>query len=231
MNKKTRAILTFPLALYLQAITYLPGEIGFFLRARFWRKRLKILGDKSRIDIGVYFQNPECISIGTNCWIDRGVVILAGIDYSNREKIIIKNKHYTYEKGTVFIGDNVHIGIGCSISGISAGVYISNDCGLSAKCSVYAFSHHYKSKQFPKNKTFSFGPMIEHDRQCLIEGPIFIGKNTGIALNATILPGVSILENSFVAINSVVMAKKYTPNSLISGNPAKAVGDRFDADE
>lgn len=231
MSKKLRIILTFPLVLYLQLITYLPGEIGVFLRARYWRKRLKYLGEKTRIDVGVYFQNPKYISLGSNCWIDRGVIILAGIDHSNREKIFIKNKHYTYEKGVVHVGDNVHIGVGCIISGISAGVYISNDCGLSAKCALYAFSHHYKSRKSPKDKTFSFGPMVDHNRQCLIEGPIFIGENTGIAMNTTILPGVSILRNSFVAICSVVSPRRYTENSLIAGNPAKIVRNRFDADE
>jgi len=209
----------------------MPGKVGFFLRVRYWRNKLKHLGESTSIDVGVYFQNPEYISIGDNCWIDRGVVILAGIDKSNREKIIINNKHYTFEKGVVHIGDSVHIGVGCIISGISAGVYISNDCGLSAKCSLYAFSHHYKSRKSPKDTSFSFGPMVDHNRQCLIEGPIFIGENTGIALNTTILPGVFILENSFVAINSVVMKKKYAPNSLISGNPARVTGTRFDTYE
>ena len=231
MNRKTRAILTFPLALYLQAITYLPGEIGFFLRTRFWRKRLKFLGNKSRIDIGVYFQNPEYISIGANCWIDREVVILAGLDNSNREKIITHNKDYTFERGVVYIGNNVHIGLGGIISGISAGVYISNDCCFSAKCCVFAFSHHYKSKESPEDKSFSFGSMVEHNRQCLIEGPIFIGENVGVALNAIILPGVSISANSFVAINSVVKTGSYAENSLLSGNPAKVVGNRFNINE
>lgn len=220
-----------PLNLYLQTITYLPGELGFTMRSRYWQKKLKSLGKGARIDVGVFFQNPEYISIGKNCWIDRGVVILAGIDGSDREKISITNENYKHGKGDVYIGDNVHIGIGCVISGISAGVHISNDCGLSAKCGLYAFSHHYKSRKHPGDLSFSFGPMVEHHRQCLMEGPIFIGKNTGIALNVTILPGVSVLENSFIAINSVVMKKKYAPNSRISGNPAKVIGTRFEVNE
>lgn len=231
MNKRAREILRFPLNLYLQVITYLPGEFGFILRSRYWRKRLKSLGKTTRIDVGVYFQNPEYISIGDNSWIDRGVVILAGVDNSNREKIKLDNTDYTQENGVVKIGDKVHIAVGCIISGISAGVYISNECNIAARCCVYAFSHHYKSRKFPKNKSFVFGPMVGHDRQCLIEGPIFIGENTGIALNSTILPGVSILSSSFVAINSVVKSGRYAENSLISGNPAIVVGTRFDANE
>jgi len=212
-------------------ITYLPGEVGFSLRSRYWRKKLKFLGEGARVDIGVYFQNPEYISIGNNCWVDRGVVILAGVDNSNREKIIISNRHYTHDKGMVHVGDNVHIGVGCIISGISSGVYISNNCCLSAKCSIYALSHHYKSKKFPQNKSFGFGSMVEPNRQCLIEGPIYIGENTGVALNVIILPGVSVLGNSFVAINSVVKPGRYAENSLIKGDPAKIVGSRFDVNE
>jgi len=230
MKKKIKAIFGVPWVLYLQLITYMPGAIGFFLRYRYWKKRLKFLGENTKIDVGVYFQNPEFISIGTNCWIDRGVMILAGIDHSSREKIVLKNKYYTYEKGVVYIGDNVHVGAGCIISGISAGVYVSNDCTMSANCSVYAFSHHYKSVKAPK-KIIGFGSMVEHNRQCLIEGAVFIGENTGLALGVTVLPGVEIMKNSFVAINSVVHRKKFKENSLISGNPAKVVGNRFDTDE
>ena len=229
MNRKIKEFLRFPLNLYLQVITYLPGEIGFILRARYWRKRLKSLGKKTRIDVGVYFQNPKYISIGHNSWIDRGVVILAGIDNSNREKISLDNFDFTQERGVVYIGDKVHIAVGCIISGISAGVYISNECSIAAKSCVYAFSHHYRSGKYPEDKSFVFSPMVENDRQCLIEGPIFLGENTGLALNSTILPGVSILGGSFVAINSVVKAGRYGGNSLISGNPAVVVGTRFDA--
>ncbi len=227
MKKVFKALVTFPFLLYLQFITYFPGETGFALRRQYWRKRLKHLGKSSRIDVGVYFQNPEYISIGERSWIDRGVVILAGMDSCAREKILLENECYKYPKGEVFIGNNVHIAVGCLISGISSGVYISNDCNVATKSCLYAFSHHYRSKKFPEDKSFVFGPMVSPDRQCLMEGPIFIGENTGIALNVTVLPGVSILGNSFVAINSVVKPGKYDENSFLVGNPAKLVGTRF----
>ena len=210
-------------------ISHYPGGFGILLRYWYMKRSLKFLGKNVIIDTGVYFQNPEFISIGDNCWIDKNAILLAGRDRSNREKIILKNKDYPGEPGEVFIGKNVHVGPACIISGISAGVYISDSCGLSAQCKVYSFTHHYRSKKEPANRDFHFSPMVTHDRQCLIEGPIYLGVSTGAALNSIILPGVLIGENSFVAINSVVHKGTFGSNSMISGNPAKRIGDRFKA--
>lgn len=229
MKRKIKILVSFFVNLWVGCITYLPGDIGFILRYRFWKKKLKHLGKDVKIDIGVCFQNPDFISIDDNCWIDKNVTILAGMDKSKREKVYIDNKEFLGEPGVVFIGKNIHVGVGCIISGISAGVYISDDCGFSAGCKIYAFSHHYKSKMDPTNTNINFGTMVPHNRQCLIEGPVFIGCNTGFALNSIILPGVSISSNSFIAINSVVSkgGRQYEENSLIAGNPAKIVGRRF----
>jgi len=224
-------ILNLPIDVWLMLITYLPGPVGNKLRYLLWRKRLKYLGKNVRIDTGVYFQNPKFISIDDNCWIDRNVMILAGLDNSKREKIVLKNREFKVEPGVVFIGKNIHIGPACIISGISAGIYISDNCGLSANCKVYAFSSHYRSIKNPADTNICFGPMVPHICQCLIEGPIFLGTNTGIALNVVILPGVAIPENCFVAINSVVGYGRYNPNSIISGNPAKKTGERFKISE
>ena len=213
--------------LYQMVIMYLPGEIGFTLRYRYWKKRLRYLGENVRIDSGVYFQNPGYIHIEDNCWIDRNAMLLGGIDDSSREKIVLKNREYKGEPGVVYIGKNIHVGPGCIISGISAGVYISDDCGFSANCKIYAFSHHYRSRKKPGDMTIHFGPMVSHDRQCLIEGPIYLGRNTGVALNAVILPGASILDNCFVTINSVVGHGRIDSNSIIAGNPAKKIDGRF----
>jgi acetyltransferase-like isoleucine patch superfamily enzyme len=205
----------------------MPGEIGFWLRYGFWKRKLRYLGNKVKIDTGVCFKNPDYIVIEDKCWIDKNVIILAGLDNSEREKIQIPNKYFRGEPGVVCIGKNIHIGPGCIISGISAGIYISNNCGFSANCKVFAFSHHYRSKKNPENSNIHFGPLVSHDMQCVMEGPVYVGFNTGFALNSVVLPGVSIPENCFISINSVVYPGRYTNNSVLSGNPAKKIADRF----
>jgi acetyltransferase-like isoleucine patch superfamily enzyme len=226
MIKILKFIVTLFSDLQLLVITYLPGGTGQALRQRYWRNRLRHLGQNVLIDTGVYFQNPRFIHIEDNCWIDKGVMILAGVDESNREKLVIDNPNFTGEPGVVYIGRDVHIGIGCVISGISSGVFISDECCLSPDCKIYAFTHHYRSKTNP-SKRAHFGSMGPSDRQCLILGPVNIGRNTGVAMNSIILAGVSIPNDCFVGIGSVVKPGLYTPNSLLSGNPATKIADRF----
>ncbi len=227
MMKLFKFLARIPCDITWMLISHYPGRLGIALRYWYMKRSLKFLGKNVIIDTGVYFQNPEFISIGDNCWIDKNAMLLAGRDRSNREKIILNNKSYPGEPEEVFIGKNVHVGTACIISGISAGVYISDDGCLSAHCKVYSFSHHYRSKKQPANMMFHFGSRVSYNRQCLIEGPVYLGVNTGVALNSIILPGVSIGENSFVSINSVVHKGTFGSNSMISGNPAKRTGDRF----
>lgn len=212
---------------FILLIIYWPGELGFILRGKYYRKKLKSIGKDVKIDVGVHFQNPQFISIGNNCWIDRGVVIIAGIDSSSREKILRSStEKFKGKPGEVIISDNVHVGIGCIISGISSGVYIGNNCCFSAGCKVYAFSHHYKSKQNPTDTSICFGSMVPHDKQCLIQGPVMLEDNVGVALHSILLPGTTLRKNSFVLIGSVVSGE-YEENSLMGGNPAKVVKERF----
>jgi acetyltransferase-like isoleucine patch superfamily enzyme len=225
MLNKIKILLEFPADIWQLFVSYLPGAIGFKLRYRFWRKRLKFLGKNVKIDIGVYFQNPRFISLDDNCWVDRGVMILAGADKSNRARRLVANNNFPLEKGMVYIGKHLHIGSYSIISGIG-GVYISDKCTFSPSVKVYSFSHHFRSDEFPSVRKFGFGSLIEQEKQYMIEGPIFLDKNVGVALNAIILPGVSIAKDSFVAINSVVMTS-FEENSLIAGNPARRVKERF----
>jgi acetyltransferase-like isoleucine patch superfamily enzyme len=220
-------LITFIRSIQLMMITHVPGSSGHELRNRFWRKRLKYLGKHTKIDTGVFFQNPRFISIGDYTWIDKDVIILAGLDDSKREKIMIRNSDYVGDPGVVYIGNRVHVAPGCILSGISAGLRISDECNIAAHSKIYAFSHHYRSKRTPQDTGYCFGPQVAENRQCMLEGPVYLGRNTGVGLNGVILPGVSIRDNCFVKINSVVHAGLYSRNSILSGDPARVTGERF----
>ena len=206
-------------------VTYLPGETGSRLRYRYWKKRLRYLGKNVLIDEGVYFYNSEYIYIDDNAWIDKNVVIMAGPFHSKREKRTLQNKSYPGEPGVVFIGKNVHIGTGGILSGISAGIYISDNCSMSAYCKLYALTHHYKSFKNPE-KLISTSSRAPVESQSLIDGAIYLGPNVGLALNCALLPGVALPGNNFVHINSVVYMGRYPKDIRLQGDPAKKVGYR-----
>lgn len=60
------------------------------------------------------------------------------------------------------------------------------------------------------------------DHNILICKPIHIKKNVWIGARATILPGVTIGENSVVA-GAAVVTKDVEPNVVVGGNPAKVL--------
>lgn len=60
------------------------------------------------------------------------------------------------------------------------------------------------------------------ERHILTSRPIFIGRNVWIGAAATVLPGVTIGENSVVAAGAVV-SRDVPPNTIVAGVPAKVV--------
>jgi acetyltransferase-like isoleucine patch superfamily enzyme len=75
----------------------------------------------------------------------------------------------------------------------------------------------------PDVKIISEGhPLSISERQSLMPGKIHIKKNAWIGAGATILPGITIGENSVVAAGAVV-SRDVAPNTVVGGVPAKFI--------
>ncbi|MGZ8553160.1 MAG: DapH/DapD/GlmU-related protein [Chitinophagaceae bacterium] len=112
---------------------------------------------------------------------------------------------YTNFGQFIQIGKNVFINHACTFLDMG-GITIEDDVLIGPKVNVITENH-------------SLNP---NDRKSLICKPIAIKRNAWIGAAATILPGVTIGENSVVAAGAVVNAD-VPPNVIVGGIPAKFI--------
>lgn len=110
--------------------------------------------------------------------------------------------YINYGKNTS-IGKNVFINFDCVFLDLG-GITIEDNVMLAPKVSLLSESH----------------PLSPYQRHALVPGRIHIKKNVWIGAGATILPGVTIGENSVVAAGAVVN-KDVPDNTVVGGVPAK----------
>ncbi|MDY6987195.1 MAG: hypothetical protein SWQ30_03985 [Thermodesulfobacteriota bacterium] len=97
------------------------------------------MGANVRIEPGVFFQQPECISVGDNCWIDRGVVLLAGKPVAGKHRRIIKGSNRDVE-GEIVLGNDIHIAPYSTISGMG-GLRIGNNSKIASHAAIYTYTY------------------------------------------------------------------------------------------
>lgn len=103
------------------------------------------------------------------------------------------------------IGKNVFINFDCVFLDLG-GILIEDNVLLAPRVSLLSEGH----------------PVSPAERHTLVPGKIHIRKNAWIGANATILPGVTIGENSIVAAGAVVN-KEVPDNVVVAGIPAKII--------
>ncbi|PGM54631.1 sugar O-acetyltransferase [Bacillus sp. AFS053548] len=106
----------------------------------------------------------------------------------------------------IHVGDHFYAGYNCTILDM-AEVKIGNNCMIGPNVGIYTAGHSIE----PKNRNKS-GYAI----------PIHIGDDVWIGGSCTILPGITIGDNSIVAAGSVV-TKDVPSNTIVAGNPAKVI--------
>ena len=103
------------------------------------------------------------------------------------------------------IGKNVFINHACTFLDLG-GIVIEDDVLIAPKVSIITENH----------------PVNPKERKILDLKSVTIKRNVWIGANATILPGVTVGENSVVAAGAVV-TKDVPANTLVGGIPAKII--------
>jgi len=103
----------------------------------------------------------------------------------------------------VTIGDNVFVNTGCLLMA-AGGITIEDNTMIAANVQLISNNHDLKQRSVITCK------------------PVHIKKNCWIGAGATILPGVTIGENSVVGAGSVV-TKSVEDNVIVAGNPARVI--------
>ena len=103
------------------------------------------------------------------------------------------------------IGKNVYINHACSFLDMGT-ITIEDDVLIGPKVNLITEGH----------------PLNPAERKSLTVKPIVVKRNAWIGAGATILPGVTVGENSVVAAGAVV-SKDVPDNCVVAGVPAKVV--------
>lgn len=115
-----------------------------------------------------------------------------------------------------FLGDKLIIGKFCAIaSGIE---FIMNGANH-RMCSVTTYPFNIMGNRWEK--------AVPNIDDLPFKGDTVVGNDVWIGQNVTVMPGISIGDGSIVAANSVV-TKDVAPYTIVGGNPARFIKNRFD---
>jgi len=112
--------------------------------------------------------------------------------------------HINYGKHLT-IGKNVFINFNCIFLALG-GITIEDNVLIGPDVKIISEGH----------------PLPLAERQSLVPGKVHIKQNAWIGAGSTILPGITIGENSVVAAGAVV-SKDVAPNTVVGGIPAKFI--------
>jgi len=131
--------------------------------------------------------------------------LLSRILNKELQNVAVFTPIYINSGKSISIGKNVFINFDCTFLALG-GITIEDDVLIGPKVSLITENH----------------PVNPQERKGLIGKPIHIKRNAWIGANATILPGVTIGENSIVAAGAVV-SKDVPDNVVVGGVPAKII--------
>lgn len=163
-----------------------------------FRRRFAHLGTGTFISPYVLIQGMRFLSVGDSTGIHRASRLLAFDRYAGS----------VYDPRIV-IGDRVHIGHGCTLSGCHD-ITICNDVTIGDHAYIADSHHDYKD------------PGLGIQPQPLIVGRIHIGRNAWVGYGAVVAGNVTIGEHAVIGANSVV-TRSVPAFTVVAGAPARVI--------
>jgi len=139
------------------------------------------------------------------------------------KKVYIGENFRTNAK-RVTIGDYSSIGVDAYILCTHADVTIGNHVIIAKGLTIITGRHRYNIVGRYMNE------ITESEKEKIDDLPITIEDDVWIAGNVSILRGVTIGQGSIIGYGSVV-TKDVEPYSIVAGNPARKIKDRFNEEE
>ena len=112
---------------------------------------------------------------------------------------------YTDCGKNITVGKRVFINSGCRFQD-QGGITIKDDALIGHNAVLATLNHGF----------------LPDDRKDITPSPIVIGKNVWLGANVTVLPGVTVGDNSILAAGAVV-SQDVPPNTVVGGVPAKFI--------
>ncbi len=203
-----------------------PGILPSFLKIRYyrWFKGYKI-GKGSKISFFSYIACPK-VTIGTHCRIGlfTFVEVSHELKFGNYVSISMMTNIRT---GKLLIDNDSEIMDHVRIGGIHTQ---KSELIIGKKVGIFPFAYVNPSHKIiledgvgvgGSSHLFTHGAWMSlYDGYPVKYAPITLKKNVWLGWRVTILPGVTVGENSVLQADTLV-AKSVPPNSIASGNPAK----------
>jgi len=121
------------------------------------------------------------------------------------ESTVVFTPFYTNVGINITLGENVFINHACSFLDLG-GIVIKDDVMIGPRVNITSENH----------------PVEPQNRKTMSPAKVVLEKNVWVGAGATILPGVTVGQNSVVAAGAVVN-KDVPPNTVVAGIPAKII--------
>jgi acetyltransferase-like isoleucine patch superfamily enzyme len=142
-----------------------------------------------------------------------------------RPKTRISDTVFFYHQENIRVGDNVFVWHYTILDG-AGGLDIGEGTQIGAWVGIFTHSSHISIRLYGRH----YQDTPESEKKGYIVSPVTIGKYVFVGAGSTIFPGVKVGDGALVSAGALV-TKDVAPFAIVSGHPAKIVGDTRSLDE